>query len=308
MHVNYGPVRALTGASFTLDTGRICGLIGMNGSGKSTLFKAIMGVVPAHAGTITLDGQAVGGKRAHRHRAGIVSYVPQSEEIDWTFPISVREVVSMGRYRNLGITRRLRAADRAAVDEALARVELTDLADRQIGALSGGQRKRAFVARAIAQGAQLLLLDEPFAGVDKRSEAMLIQVIEQLRDEGATVLVSTHDLASLRQFADEALLLRGDILMHDTPEKVLAPRTWCVPSAWKWTPARRSLPLPPVLLPPALLRTALRKGRTKNEHSGFSGGTAHPALHAPSRGRHRYRRRRLRPAPPAGSCCSAGRS
>ena len=223
VHVNYGPVRALTGASFPLDTGRICGLIGMNGSGKSTLFKAIMGVVPAHAGTITLDGQAVGGKRAHRHRAGIVSYVPQSEEIDWTFPISVREVVSMGRYRNLGITRRLRAADRAAVDEALARVELTDLADRQIGALSGGQRKRAFVARAIAQGAQLLLLDEPFAGVDKRSEAMLIQVIEQLRDEGATVLVSTHDLASLRQFADEALLLRGDILMHDTPEKVLAP-------------------------------------------------------------------------------------
>lgn len=229
VHVNYGPVRALTGASFTLDTGRICGLIGMNGSGKSTLFKAIMGVVPVHAGSITLDGQPVGGnhggrgKNAHHHRAGLVSYVPQSEEIDWTFPISVREVVSMGRYRNLGITRRLRAADRAAVDEALARVELTDLADRQIGALSGGQRKRAFVARAIAQGAQLLLLDEPFAGVDKRSEAMLIQVIEQLRDEGATVLVSTHDLASLRQFADEALLLRGDILMHDTPEKVLAP-------------------------------------------------------------------------------------
>lgn len=223
VHVNYGPVRALTGASFTLDTGRICGLIGMNGSGKSTLFKAIMGVVPAHAGTITLDGQAVGGKRAHRHRAGIVSYVPQSEEIDWTFPISVREVVSMGRYRTLGITRHLRAADRTAVDEALARVELTDLADRQIGALSGGQRKRAFVARAIAQGARLLLLDEPFAGVDKRSEAMLIQVIKQLRDEGATVLVSTHDLATLRQFADEALLLRGEILMHDTPEKVLAP-------------------------------------------------------------------------------------
>ena len=203
VHVNYGPVRALTGASFTLGTGRICGLIGMNGSGKSTLFKAIMGVVPMHAGS--------------------VSYVPQSEEIDWTFPISVREVVNMGRYRNLGITRHLRAADRAAVDEALARVELTDLADRQIGALSGGQRKRAFVARAIAQGAQLLLLDEPFAGVDKRSEAMLIQVIKQLRDEGATVLVSTHDLATLRQFADEALLLRRRILMHDTPEKVLAP-------------------------------------------------------------------------------------
>ena len=222
------PVLALRGVDTAIEKGSFVVVLGHNGSGKSTLFKAIMGVVPVHAGSITLDGQPVGGHRGGRgknahHRAGLVSYVPQSEEIDWTFPISVREVVSMGRYRNLGITRRLRAADRAAVDEALARVELTDLADRQIGALSGGQRKRAFVARAIAQGAQLLLLDEPFAGVDKRSEAMLIQVIEQLRDEGATVLVSTHDLATLRQFADEALLLRGEILMHDTPEKVLAP-------------------------------------------------------------------------------------
>ena len=102
-------------------------------------------------------------------------------------------------------------------------MELTELAHRQIGALSGGQRKRAFVARAIAQGARLLLLDEPFAGVDKRSESMLIQVLKQMRSEGATVLVSTHDLASLRAFADDALLLRQTILMHDTPQAVLAP-------------------------------------------------------------------------------------
>lgn len=255
VHVNYGPVRALTGASFSLEPGRICGLIGMNGSGKSTLFKAIMGVVPAHAGTITLDGQTVGGKRARgrnaRHRAGIVSYVPQSEEIDWSFPVSVREVVSMGRYRTLGLTRRLHAADRAAVAEALARVELTDLADRQIGALSGGQRKRAFVARAIAQGARLLLLDEPFAGVDKRSEAMLIQVIRQLREEGATVLISTHDLATLRGFADEALLLRGEILMHGSPEQVLAPQNLVrafgmeVDAGAPVTPASAASKLPP---------------------------------------------------------------
>ena len=129
----------------------------------------------------------------------------------------------MGRYRGLGITRRLRATDKQAVEHALERVELTELAHRQIGALSGGQRKRAFVARAIAQGARLLLLDEPFAGVDKRSESMLIQVLKQLRSEGATVLVSTHDLASLRAFADDALLLRQTILMHDTPQAVLAP-------------------------------------------------------------------------------------
>ena len=236
-----------------------------------------MGVVPMHAGSITLDGSPSAVTMAAAARTHTTTALDSSatcrraKKSTGPSPISVREVVSMGRYRNLGITRRLRAADRAAVDEALARVELTDLADRQIGALSGGQRKRAFVARAIAQGAQLLLLDEPFAGVDKRSEAMLIQVIEQLRDEGATVLVSTHDLASLRQFADEALLLRGDILMHDTPEKVLAPENLVRASAWKWTPARRSLPvpLPPARLPPALLRTALRKGRTKWTSSTF---------------------------------------
>ena len=166
----------------------------------------------------------IAGKEPYLARKnGIVSYVPQSEEIDWSFPVSVREVVAMGRYRGLGITRRLRATDKQAVEHALERVELTELAHRQIGALSGGQRKRAFVARAIAQGARLLLLDEPFAGVDKRSESMLIQVLKQMRSEGATVLVSTHDLASLRAFADDALLLRQTILMHDTPQAVLAP-------------------------------------------------------------------------------------
>ena len=228
VHVNYGPVRALTGASFTLDTGRICGLIGMNGSGKSTLFKAIMGVVPMHAGSITLDGQPVGGNRgsrgknAHHHRAGLVSYVPQSEEIDWTFPISVREVVSMGRYRNLGITRRLRAADRAAVDEALARVELTDLADRQIGALSGGQRKRAFVARAIAQGAQLLLLDEPAAGMNPSETAELTETIRRIRDEfNIAVLLIEHDMSLVMGICEGIAVLNfGRIIAKGTPDEI----------------------------------------------------------------------------------------
>lgn len=219
LSVNYGSVRALESATFTLSTGSICGLIGMNGSGKSTLFKAMMGVIPARSGSVEIAGSAPAAAR----RNGVVSYVPQSEEIDWSFPISVREVVGMGRYRGLGITRRLRTADRAAVAHALDRVELAELAHRQIGALSGGQRKRAFVARAIAQGARLVLLDEPFTGVDKRSEAMLIDVLKQLRAEGSTVLIATHDLASLCTFANEALLLRQTILMHDTPERVLAP-------------------------------------------------------------------------------------
>ena len=217
--VNYGSVQALHNATFRLGAGSICGLIGMNGSGKSTLFKAIMGVTPAHTGSVEIAG----GDPAVARKSGVVSYVPQSEEIDWSFPVSVRDVVAMGRYRTLGPTRRLHSKDKQALAHALERLELTDLAARQIGALSGVQRKRAFVARAIAQGARLLLLDEPFAGVDKRSEAMLIDVLKQLRDSGASVLVSTHDLASLHSFADEAVLLRKTVLMHSTPEAVLAP-------------------------------------------------------------------------------------
>ena len=209
--VNYGSVQALHDATFRLGAGSICGLIGMNGSGKSTLFKAIMGVTPAHTGSVEIAG----GDPAAARKSGVVSYVPQSEEIDWSFPVSVRDVVAMGRYRTLGPTRRLHSKDKQALAHALERLELTDL--------SGGQRKRAFVARAIAQGARLLLLDEPFAGVDKRSEAMLIDVLKQLRDSGASVLVSTHDLASLHSFADEAVLLRKTVLMHSTPEAVLAP-------------------------------------------------------------------------------------
>ncbi len=163
--VRYRDVLALDDVSLTVAPGRVTALIGMNGSGKSTLFKSITGLVRPDAGTVLLAG----GSPAAARRRGLVGYVPQSEDVDWTFPVSVRDVVMMGRYGRLGITRRPRAADRAAVDEALERVELTDLADRQIGALSGGQRKRAFVARGIAQDAGILLLDEPFAGIQARA-------------------------------------------------------------------------------------------------------------------------------------------
>src|SRR5690606_11786383 len=168
--VCYDEVVALDDVSLTVERGRVTGLIGMNGSGKSTLFKTITGMVRPAAGTVTLDGSTPAAAR----RRGLLGYVPQSEDVDWSFPVSVRDVVMMGRYGHLGPTRRPRATDRDAVDEALERVELTHLADRQIGALSGGQRKRAFVARGIAQGSGILLLDEPFAGVDKKSEATIV--------------------------------------------------------------------------------------------------------------------------------------
>ncbi|MFC8047523.1 metal ABC transporter ATP-binding protein [Nocardia sp. NPDC057353] len=217
--VHYGEVLALDGASLELDRGRVCALIGMNGSGKSTLFKAIMGMVTPDAGTVRIAG----GTPAAARKAGLVGYVPQSEEIDWAFPITVREVVMTGRYGRLGFTRRPRAADRAAVDAALERVELTDLAHRQIGQLSGGQRKRAFVARGIAQGASVLLLDEPFAGVDKRSEATITALLRGLAADGAAVLISTHDLHALPTLADEAVLLMRKVLAHGDIDEVIRP-------------------------------------------------------------------------------------
>ncbi|ORC22800.1 ABC transporter [Rothia nasimurium] len=213
-----GLVRALNRAALTVESGQICGLVGMNGSGKSTLFKAVMGVVPAR-GRVLLAGQS---PRAAR-KQGLVSYVPQKEEIDFSFPVSVYDLVAQGRYGRLGLTRRLGAADRAAVSEALERVGLTDLAHRQIGNLSGGQRKRAFVARGLAQEARLLLLDEPFAGVDKKSEAMLVNLFKELRADGAGILISTHDLANLAELADTAVLLRNRVLLAGEPATVLAP-------------------------------------------------------------------------------------
>ncbi len=221
--VHYGDVLALDGATLALGSshgpGTVCGLVGMNGSGKSTLFKAVMGMVRPDRGTVLVDG----APPARARRAQAVGYVPQSEDVDWAFPLSVRDVVMTGRYGYQGFTRRTRPADRAAGEHALERVELTDLADRQIGALSGGQRKRAFVARGLAQGATILLLDEPFAGVDKRTEATITALLRERAAGGATGLGSTHDLHALPELADEAVLLHRRVLLHSTPAEVLRP-------------------------------------------------------------------------------------
>jgi manganese transport system ATP-binding protein len=217
--VRYGAVTALDGVTFALAPGRVTGLVGMNGSGKSTLFKSVMGLVRPTSGQVRVLGRSTEQAR----RGGVVGYVPQQEDVDWSFPLSVREVVMMGRYGRLGLTRRPHRADHDAVDAALERVELGHLDDRQIGALSGGQRKRAFVARGLAQGAQVLLLDEPFAGVDKRSEATITTLLRELAADGRTVLVSTHDLASLDVLCDDALLIQRRILLHARPAEVLRP-------------------------------------------------------------------------------------
>lgn len=217
--VRYGDVLALDDVSLSVESGRITGLIGMNGSGKSTLFKTIIGLVRPTAGRVRLEG----ADPASARRRGLIGYVPQSEDVDWTFPVSVRDVVMMGRYGRLGPTRRPRAEDHRAVDAALERVELSDLADRQIGRLSGGQRKRAFVARGIAQDAGVLLLDEPFAGVDKKSEATIVRLLRELAADGRTVLVSTHDLHALPSLADEAVLLLRRVVFQGAVDEALRP-------------------------------------------------------------------------------------
>lgn len=217
--VRYGEVLALDSVTARVESGRVCGLIGMNGSGKSTLFKSIMGMVRPDRGRVMIDGADPNVAR----KRGLIGYVPQSEEVDWAFPVSVRDVVMMGRYAHQNFTRRIRPIDRDAVDQALERVELTEYADRQIGQLSGGQRKRAFVARGIAQGAEILLLDEPFAGVDKRSEATIVRLLRELAVDGRTVLVSTHDLHALSDLADEAILLMRRVLLHASVDEVLKP-------------------------------------------------------------------------------------
>ena len=217
--VRYGDVLALDRASLRLGRGRVTGLIGLNGSGKSTLLKAVMGMVRAQTGTVAVLGLAPDAAR----RAGLVGYVPQAEDVDWTFPITVREVVTMGRYGRMGPLRRARPHDVAAVDVALARVGLTALAGRQVGELSGGQRKRVFVARCLAQEAPVLLLDEPFAGVDQRSQAGITGLLRGLVEEGRSVLVSTHDLQALPALCDEVVLLSTRVVAAGLPAEVLQP-------------------------------------------------------------------------------------
>jgi manganese/iron transport system ATP-binding protein len=199
---------ALRDATFALGPGTICGLVGVNGSGKSTLFKSIMGLVRPFAGRVSIAGGPVEAAL----RRNLVAYVPQAEEVDWTFPVSVRDVVMMGRYGHMSLLRIPRAEDRRAVEAALSRVSLAELADRQIGELSGGQRKRVFLARALAQGGRLILLDEPFTGVDVTTETAIVALMKELRDEGRIMLVSTHNLGSVPSFCDQVVLLNRTVL------------------------------------------------------------------------------------------------
>jgi manganese/iron transport system ATP-binding protein len=207
---------ALHNATFALKAGTICALVGVNGSGKSTLFKAIMGFLRPAKGEVRIAGRSVEDSRKQK----LVAYVPQAEEVDWTFPVSVWDVVMMGRYGHMNFLRIPRAEDKRVAEECLERVGMSELKDRQIGELSGGQRKRVFLARALAQKGRIMLLDEPFTGVDVQTETAIIELLRALREEGHIILVSTHNLGSVPEFCDQVVLVNRTVLAFGPTEIV----------------------------------------------------------------------------------------
>jgi manganese/iron transport system ATP-binding protein len=205
---------ALRNVSFEIPQGTITALVGVNGAGKSTLFKALMGFMPTIKGEISILGQSV--KSALKGNS--IAYVPQAEEVDWSFPVLVQDVVMMGRYGHMGFFRKPSPNDILEVDYALNRVGMTDFKDRQIGELSGGQRKRVFLARALAQKSQVILLDEPFTGVDVKTETAIIELLGEMRKEGKIMLVSTHNLGSVPEFCDRTILIKETVVAYGKTE------------------------------------------------------------------------------------------
>jgi len=210
-------VTALSGVTLTLETGTALGIVGPNGSGKSTLLKSVAGLIVPTSGEVRVFDRV---PRALER--GAIGYVPQIEDVDWTFPASVRDVVAMGRFPRMRTFSQFRAHDRAAVDDALAALHLGDLRDRHISELSGGQQQRTFVARALAQEPRLLLLDEPTTGVDAETEERLLAIVRGLVKDGLPIMMTTHDLDRAPEWFDRLVVVDHKILADGDPETVLA--------------------------------------------------------------------------------------
>ncbi len=214
-----GNRHALCNISFTIEAGERVAIIGPNGAGKSTLIKAIVGVLQFNSGSISIFGEDCYSSHS------LVGYVPQQNLIDWSFPASVYDVVMMGRSRHIGWFRLPRRSDHQAVRDVLERLSLGDLANRQISELSGGQRRRVFIARALAQDSRVLLLDEPFSGVDQQAECEIIEALDIMTEHGITIMMSTHHLDNAALRFDKILALRqGEIAALGAPDEVLVPQ------------------------------------------------------------------------------------
>jgi manganese/iron transport system ATP-binding protein len=215
LSIDYRSVKALDNIDLRLNWGELVGLIGPNGAGKSTLLQAILGLVPITQGRILLDGESLQQQRQR------IAYVPQRSHIDWDYPITAWQVVMMARQMRRGWWQRPSRQSRQQVDAALERVGMLHLGQRQIGELSGGQQQRIFLARAIAQEADLLLLDEPLTGVDKQTEQIVLDIFTALKEEGKTILVSSHEWGQALNRYDRLLLLNQTLLANDTPQRVM---------------------------------------------------------------------------------------
>jgi manganese/zinc/iron transport system ATP- binding protein len=215
--VSYDTKPVLIGVSLKITTGIVVGIIGPNGAGKTTLLKAIMGLVKLDRGEVLIFGTEIGKQRRH------VAYVPQRSEIDWDYPIIVRDVVMMGRYPHIGLFRHPEKRDYEIVAECLEKVGMSAFSTRQIGELSGGQQQRVFLARALAQEAQILLLDEPFVGVDATTENTIYSLMHELKQEGKTILVVNHDLATASKYYDYLILLNQRLVAYGPTPEVFTP-------------------------------------------------------------------------------------
>ena len=213
--VSYGPKPALLDVTLNIEKGLLVGIIGPNGAGKSTFIKAVLGFVKRDVGTVRING--VPAEKAK----GLVAYVPQRGAVDWDFPVRVKEVAMMGRYGMIPWYRDPGKADWQVVDEALEMVRMSDFRERQIGQLSGGQQQRVFMARALAQGSEILLLDEPFAGVDAATERAILDVLERAKSSGRTLVVVHHDLATASEYFDRLVLIKQRLYAYGTPGQVL---------------------------------------------------------------------------------------
>ncbi|WP_027193216.1 metal ABC transporter ATP-binding protein [Megalodesulfovibrio gigas] len=213
--VSYGPSPALLDVTVRIEPGLLVGVIGPNGGGKSTFIKAVLGFVKPDLGRVRILGQPV------EKTKGLVAYVPQRGAVDWDFPITVGQVAMMGRYGRIPWWKDPGRQDRERVEEALAMVRMEGFRHRQIGQLSGGQQQRVFMARALAQGAEVLLLDEPFAGVDAATERAILDVFSRARAAGKTLVVVHHDLATAAEYFDRLLLIKQRSYGYGPPQAVL---------------------------------------------------------------------------------------
>ncbi len=215
--VSYGPKPALLDVSFTVEEGLMVGIIGPNGSGKSTLLKSILGFLQPDFGSVEIFGTPA------KSAKGKVAYVPQRGAVDWDFPVTVEQVAMMGRYGHIPWWKDPGTEDKKLVKESLEKVRMAEFTGRQIGQLSGGQQQRVFMARALTQGAGMLLLDEPFAGVDAATERAILDVLGTAKKNGQTLIVVHHDLATAAEYFDKVVLIKQRLYAYGTPERVFDP-------------------------------------------------------------------------------------